>query len=205
MNFWRIATKVFAFYFLLFVSFFTINAQTDSSIYQLQAGTLFRVSMDNEINSKAASVNDTFTTTLAAPVVVREMIVLPIGTIIEGRITKVRRASFGGKGGTLEVSFQTLRLTNGTKRGIEGVLVNELKPESSQTANILTIIGGMALGGIVGTVSKVENGGLIGAGVGAGAGTSVAFLRKGKDVSLKTDEEFEIRLTKNVTLPVQDF
>ena len=41
--------------------------------------------------------------------------------------------------------------------------------------------------------------------VGAGAGTGFAFLRKGRDVKIKADEKFEIKLTKNVNLPVQDF
>lgn len=205
MNFWRLATKVFAFIFLLFVNFTFLNAQTDSSIYQLQAGTIMRLQMDNEINSKVASVNDTFTTTLTVPVKVQEMVVLPVGTVIEGRVTKVKRASYGGRGGSLEVSFQTLQLLNGGKRGIEGVLVTELKAESSQTANVLTILGGTALGGIVGAVSRSQNGSLIGAGVGAGAGTSVAFLRKGSDVKIRAAEEFEIKLTKNVNLPVQDY
>lgn len=205
MNFWRLATKVFAFIFLLFVNFTFLNAQTDSSIYQLQAGTIMRLQMDNEINSKVASVNDTFTTTLTVPVKVQEMVVLPVGTVIEGRVTKVKRASYGGRGGSLEVSFQTLQLLNGGKRGIEGVLVTELKAETSQTANVLTILGGTALGGIVGALSRSQNGSLIGAGVGAGAGTSVAFLRKGSDVKIRAAEEFEIKLTKTVNLPVQDY
>jgi hypothetical protein len=205
MNFWRLATKVFAFIFLLFVNFTFLNAQTDSSIYQLQAGTVMRLQMDNEINSRVASVNDTFTTTLTVPIKVQETIVLPIGTIIEGRVTKVKRASYGGKGGSLEVSFQMLQLLNGGKQGIEGVLVIELKAETSQTANVLTILGGTALGGIVGAVSRNQNGLLIGAGVGAGAGTSVAFLRKGSDVKIRAAEEFEIKLTKTVNLPVQDY
>jgi len=198
-------TEIFAFIFLLFVSFFSANAQSESSIYQLQAGITIRVQMDNEINSKVASVNDTFTTTLVAPLLVQETVLLPTGTVIEGRVIKVRRASYGGKSGSLEVSFQTLRLANGVKREIEGVLVNELKIESLPTADVLTVIGGTALGGIIGAVSKVDNGALIGAGVGAGAGTGFAFLRKGRDVKIKADEEFEIRLTKNVNLPVQDF
>jgi len=205
MNFWRLATKVFAFIFLLFVSFTFLNAQTDSSIYQLQAGTIIRLQMDNEINSKVASVNDTFTTTLTVPVKVQETVVLPVGTVIEGRVTKVKRASYGGKSGSLKVSFQMLRLLNGGKREIEGVLVTELKAESSQTANVLTILGGTTLGGIVGAVARSQNGALIGAGVGAGAGTSIAFLRKGSDVKIKAAEEFEIKLTKNVNLPVQDY
>lgn len=205
MNFWFMKTEIFAFFFLFFANFISINAQPDSSIYQLQAGTLIRVRMDNEINSKIAGVNDTFTATLSVPVIVRESVVLPIGTVIEGRITKVRRASYGRKSGSLEVSFQTMRLANGTKQAIEGVLVNQLQAESSPSVSILTVLGGTALGGIIGAVSKVENGALIGAGVGAGAGTGAAFLRKGKDVKIKTDEEFEIRLTKKVNLPVQDY
>ncbi len=205
MNFWRMATKIFAFFSLLFASFFSANAQSDSSIWELQAGTKIFVQMDNEINSKVSSVNDTFTTKVIEAVIVRETVVLPIGTIIEGRVTKVRPASAGGKSGSLMVSFEILRLTNGDNREIEGVLVNQLKAESSQGANVLAIIGGTALGGIFGAVSNAENGALIGAGIGAGAGTGVALLRKGKNVSIKADEKFEIELRKNVTLPVQDY
>ena len=205
MNLRFMKSEIFAFFFAVFASFISAYAQIDSSIYQLRAGTTIRVQMDNEINSRVASVNDTFTTTLAAPLLIEKTVLLPTGTVIEGRVTKVRRASYGGRSGTLEVSFQTLRLANGDKRDIEGVLVNELRIESSPTANVLTVVGGTAIGGIVGAVSGIDNGALIGAGVGAGAGTGFAFLRKGKDVKIKADEKLEIKLTKNVNLPVQDF
>jgi len=205
MNFWRMATKIFAFFSLLFASFISANAQPESSIYELQAGTKMIVQMDNEINSKVSSVNDTFTTKVVAPVIVRETVVLPIGAVIEGRIIKVQPASASRKGGSLTVSFEMLRLINGEKREIEGILVKQLKAESSQSANILAIISGTALGGIFGAVSKAENGALIGAGIGAGVGTGVALSRKGKNVSIKADEKFEIELTKKVTLPVPDF
>ncbi len=205
MNTRLITTKVFAFFSLLFTILISANAQTDSSIYQLQTGTKIRVRMDNEINSKVSSENDTFTVKISEPLKVRESVVLPIGTIIEGRVTKVKRAALGGKSGSLEVSFETLWSPDGEKQKIEGVLVNRLNAESSPTATALTIIGGTALGAIVGAASKTQSGALIGAGIGAGAGTSIAFLRKGKDVKIKTDEEFEIELTKNVTLPVRDY
>ena len=202
MKVWLVKTKIFAFVILIFVS--SVSAQTDS-IYQLQAGTVFRVEMDNEINSRVAGVNDTFTATLSSPVVNRETVVLPIGTIFEGRVTKVRRAAFGGKSGILEVSFQRIRMADGSKRDIEGVLVKDLKAESSTATNALTILGGTAIGGIIGAVVKSGNGALIGAGIGAGAGTSAFYLRKGKELSIKADEEFEIKLAKTVNLPVRDF
>ena len=87
MNIWRKATKVFALSFLFFVNFISINAQT---IYELPAGTKIRVRMDNEVNSKVSSVNDTFTTVISEPVKVRDAVVVPIGAIISGRIVKVR-------------------------------------------------------------------------------------------------------------------
>lgn len=204
MNFWRMATKIFAFFSLLFASLISANAQSTSSIYELQAGTKMLVQMDREINSKVFRVDDTFTTKVVVPVVVRETVVVPTGTIIEGRITKVQAAS-AGKSGSLTVAFEMLRLANGDKRAIEGVLVKPLKAESTSTTNVLAIIGGTAIGGIFGAVSKTDNGALIGAGIGAGVGTGVALLRKGRDVSIKTEERFEIKLTKNVTLPVPDF
>lgn len=203
MNFRRQTTKVFAFIFLFFASF--IHARSQDSIYQLEPGTKIRVQMDNEISSGVSSVNDTFTTTIAEPVRVRETIVLPVGTVIEGRVTKVERAAGGGKSGSLSVSFETIRFENGEKRDIEGILVNELKADSSPKTSALAIIGGTALGALIGGISKSGTGALIGAGIGAGAGTGVALARKGKNVRIKTDEKFEIELKSQVTLPVQDY
>lgn len=204
MNFWFVKTKIFALFVLMFANLISVSAQSDS-IYQIEAGTIFRLEMDNEINSKVAGVNDTFTATIAAPLVKRETVVLPVGTIVEGRVIRVRRAANGGRSGILEVSFQTIRLADGTKRAIEGVLVNELKAESSPTTNVLTILGGTAIGGIVGAAVKSTGGALIGAALGTGAGTGIFLLRKGKDVHLKADEQFEIKLMKTVNLPVQDY
>ena len=203
MNFRRVTTKIFAVFFLFLASFLTVKTQ--DSIYRLEPGTKILVSMDNEINSEVSGVNDTFTTTITEPLKVRETIVLPVGTVIEGRITDVERASTGGKSGSLSVKFELIRFENGEKREIEGILVNKLKARSSQKMSLLTIIGGTALGALIGAVSGTNNGALIGAGIGAGAGTGVAVLRKGKNVRIKRDEKFEIELTKQVTLPVLDY
>lgn len=206
MKFWLKKTKIFALIFLLFLFFASFSAiKSQDSIYQLQSGTKISLRMETEINSKVSSVNDTFITKIAKPVVLRETIVLPVGTIIEGRVVKVEKSSTGGQNGKMEVVFESLRFADGARRDIEGELVNELKAEDVQKSNILTIIGGTALGAIFGAVSKTENGALIGAGVGAGAGTSIALLRKGKNVRIKSDEEFEIELKKAVNLPVQDY
>ena len=49
------------------------------------------------------------------------------------------------------------------------------------------------------------SGALIGAGVGGGAGTCIALLRKGRDAKIDRGGEFEIELKKEVILPVLDY
>ena len=204
MNFFACVTKVFAVSFLFFVNSSLVVAQADS-IYRLPTGTKILLSMDAGISSKVSAVNDTFTTTVSKPLSVRDSIVLPVGTIVEGRVITVSSAAAGGKNGRMQVRFETIRFADNRKRSIDGVLVDELKAASSRTSYLFTVFGGTALGAIFGAVSKADNGALIGAGIGAGTGTGIAVLRKGKDVFIRTNQEFEIELKSEVTLPASDY
>lgn len=203
MDFIARYAKVFAVLLLLFANFVSVSGQR--SIYTLPAGTRIRLSMDAAISSKVSSVNDTFTTTVAKSIVVENVVVLPSGTVVEGRVTKVASAAFGGRHGRMQVRFETIRFPDNRSRNINGLLVEDLKPESVKTANIFSIFGGTAAGALIGGAAKNESGALIGAGIGAGAGTAVALLRKGKDVQIKTSEEFEIELKNEVVLPASDY
>lgn len=202
MNLFSVGTKVFA--VLIFANFIFVHSQ-DDSIYRIKAGTKIRLRMDSEISSKIAAVDDTFTATTVEGVSVRGSVMLPKGTVFEGRVMKVSSAGIGGDNGAMELSFRTIRLDKGREREIDGVLVNTLRAESPKVFNTIAILGGTAIGAVFGTFSKANSGPLIGAAVGAGAGTGVAFLRKGKDVRIKAGEEFEIELKKDVVLPVTDY
>ncbi len=203
--------KVFAFVgktailsVLIFANFLMVAAQSDS-IYRLPVGTQIRLKLDAEINSKVSSVNDTFTAIVVRPVTVRDVVVLPAGSIVEGRVASVSRAAGGGKGGKLDVVFEWLKLSTETRRNIDGVLINKLSADSSQAFTALSIVGGTAAGAGIGGASRSGVGTLIGAGIGAGIGTGIALLRKGKEVRIRKDEEFEIELKKEVVLPVLDY
>jgi hypothetical protein len=204
-------TKFFALIiFTFFANTITANAQienseTNSSIYELPPGTEITVRMASEINSKSFGIDDTFQVRVSEPLEIRNIVVLPTDAIIEGKITKVERASLGGKNGDLDVVFETLRLDNGTKLDIEANLSKKLETKSSHKFNLLTILGSTVLGGLIGAVSGNDNGALIGASLGAGVGTGTAVIRKGKEVRIRRDETFKIKLTKKVTLPAEDF
>src|ERR1051325_10657022 len=109
--------KVFALLFLFFELVSPLAAQTDS-IYRLPAGTRFHLRMDSEISSKFSSPNDTFIARLASPLVVRNVVMIPAGTVVEGRILSSSRATFGGKNGRIEFQMETLKFSNEMTRAI---------------------------------------------------------------------------------------
>lgn len=205
MKITRRLTKIFtALSILFFTNLIAANAQP--SIYTLPVGTKIRVRMDNEINSKVSSVNDTFTATVSTPLVIRGVELIPVGSVVEGKILEVKPAASGKTNGTLDVIFETLRFPDDATRKIDASLVNRnLVEEKSSAFTAISIFGGTAIGAVIGAMTGKGKGAAIGAGVGAGAGTAAAFLRKGKESRIKAKAEFEIRLNKEVTVPTKDF
>ena len=189
--------------FLIFANS-TESAGQPDSIYRLPIGTRIALRLDAELNSGVASVNDTFIAVAAKPVSIRGTVVLPAGATIEGRVARVTRANVGGQNGSLDLTFETLKFADGM-RSIEGVMTKPIRAESSRRFTFVSIFGGIAAGAAIGAASGSGRKGLIGAGLGGGAGISVALLRKGKNVRIRKDEEFEIELKKDVMLPVLDY
>lgn len=197
-------TKVFAVTTLFFLSNLSVKAQPEP-VNVLPEGTRIRVRMDTEVNSKVASAGDTFLVRTVEAVRNRGVMVLPKGAVIEARITAARRAAIGGTDGAMEIRFERLRITREDTVPLEARLAKPLKKGSRTMFNVLAIAGMTAAGALVGTASSQSKGAAIGAIVGAGAGTGTVLIRRGEDVRIKTDEEFEIELTKELVLPTSDY
>jgi len=133
------------------------------SSYRLPAGTHLRVKVDVELSSKVASVNDTFLATVSEPVRVNDTVILPEGSVVEGRVTGVSPAGGFGHSGSLKIVFENLKVFGGSRQ-IDGALAGQI-PASKPFF-------------------------------------LVACFVKGREARLKKDEEFEIELKKDVTLPV---
>ena len=197
-------TKVFAVTTLIFLSNLSVTAQNEP-VNVLPEGTRIRVRMDTEVNSKVASAGDTFLVRTVEAVRNRGVMVVPKGAVIEARITAARRATFGGTDGAMEIRFERLRITREGTVPLDARLAEPLKKGSRTIFNVLAIAGMTAAGALVGTASSQSRGAAIGALVGAGAGTGTVLIRRGEDVRLRTDEEFEIELTKELVLPTSDY
>jgi hypothetical protein len=199
------STKVFAVSTLIFLSFSSLEAQPERSIYELPAGTRIKVRMDTEINSKVNRVNDTFIVKVIEPVMNRGVEMIPKGAIIDGRILKGTSAAYLGYDGVLEVDFVRLRLSRNDAIVIDAAPAKRIEAPSRILFKVATIGGLTAVGALVGAAINNRSGTMIGAAIGGGSGSLVAFGRKGSDVKVKTNQEFEIVLKKEAVLPPKEF
>ena len=181
--------------------------------YNVNADQIIRVRMNQNISSETARVGDEFTTTVVDPVYASGVEVIPAGSIVNGRVTSVNRASRKSKAGTLGVHFVSLRLSTGIARAINGDLTDltasnvnadnegEVSGRSATKRNVVFIGGGAATGALIGAIAGGGKGAGIGAGVGAGLGVAGALFSKGYEAVVKSGTEFGVILNQTLSLP----
>ena len=183
-------------------------------LYTVASGNTLRVRMNNTLNSKTARVGDRFTATVTEPVYSDSgVMVIPTGSTLTGRIDSVQAARKGGKPGTLDVRFVSLRTPNGTTRAINGNLTDldtkRAKSDSEGTASgdrmkhrkLIFIGGGGAGGAVLGGAFGGGKGALIGGIIGAVAGGITENQTKGEDAEVRSGSEFSVYLNQSISLP----
>lgn len=160
--------------------------------------------MEMEINSRSASVGDTFIAVSSQPVKIQDITVLPTGIQFEGSVRSVARGRPASKGGILGITIDRMIVSDVAKRSIEARVLTRFEPRSISAENGLSIAGGSLIGAIIGFASRGPRGAVLGAGLGAGVGTGVALGRRGPEVFIRAGQKFEIELESDLILPVLD-
>ncbi|HLN99621.1 MAG TPA: hypothetical protein VK208_14265 [Pyrinomonadaceae bacterium] len=181
--------------------------------YNVNAGQVIRVRMNQNITSETAHVGDQFSTTVVEPVYAGGVEVIPAGSTITGRVATVTRASRKSRAGTLGVHFVALRLPTGIARTINGDLTDatasnvnadnegEISGRSATKRNVVFIGGGAATGAVIGAIAGGGKGAGIGTLVGGGLGAAGAVFSKGHEAVVKSGTEFGVVLNQTLTLP----
>jgi hypothetical protein len=158
-----------------------------SSSAQAPGSIEVKVSLLEPLDTSQAKSGQTFSATIAEPVISGKRVVLAKGTAVRGRIAEVTRP-----GHLKTPASMSLVLTNvvGT-RGVNA-LQSELlviDGQSHTVRNAALIGGGAGAGAILGGVADGGKGALIGAGVGAAAGGATAYLTGKKELILPVEAE----------------
>ncbi len=184
---------------------------------EVREGTLLHVRMREPLSTLTTAPGSHFSAELTAPVENQGRVVLPIGAILEGRVTEVRSGRRISGRALLHLETRTVALPDGTHYNLraqlidsdrlnntavdsEGSLVRKDHPKET-----LAIIGGATgTAAVAGAVVGGGVGAVVGAGIGAGVST-VVWLKQDRQAELPADARLIFSLTQPMLMqPVEN-
>lgn len=202
-------------------------APLQANLTYIPAGESFTIQLNDYVSTQTARVGDPVSATVAAPIVVNGVEVVPAGSQVDGSVTYVSPAGRIGKHGEMEVRFYSVNKPNGERISINGYIVTDQsrkvdknrKPEEAgilkgdtYTMDVLKGVGiaagSTALGAVAGTavgglLEVAGTGAAVGTAIGGAAGIGIAMARKGKSVDLPKGTRLLVKLDNPATVPAR--
>jgi len=174
----------------------------------LPSGTRLTVELAEEVASNTAQAGDLFRSIVAEDVLRGGDVVIPAGSTVVGRIVEAVPLSqrVGGRA-RLDLEFHLLDIPGAPDPDGVPIQADFAVKGKNETARDAATIGGAAVGGaILGRVldkSDKGKGTVLGALIGAAAGTVIASRSEGEEVVLPEGARIELVLTRPVEVPVR--
>ena len=171
---------------------------------RLGVGTQMDIAATDTISSRTAKVGDPFTAHVVEDVRnAAGKVVIPAGSVVNGKVTDVKPAPNPSTPGTLTLSVSSITV-RGASYPIEAS-VDSLetihKGRGVTTGDAAKVGAGAAAGAILGRVlGGNKKGTIIGGIVGGAAGAAVAHSTKDSDIVLPAGAHIIIRLTKELAV-----
>jgi hypothetical protein len=164
---------------------------------------ILTVELQSSLSSDATQLGDRFQTRVIDP---REF----EGAIVEGRVTRVKRAGKVKGTAELQLSFETISMPDGRTTGFKADVVElvdmgnrdgagtvdsegGVKAKSTTKDDISKVGASTGIGAIIGAIVGGGKGAAIGAAIGAGVGTGSVLTKRGQDVRLDRGQQLKIR------------
>ncbi len=168
------------------------------------AGTPIEVAFLDGVSSKSSQAGDSFRTRVTKDVVQDGIVVVPAGSVVVGSVTEATGLKKIGGQAKLTLAFTKLELTSGRSAPISASFAEKGKSETGKDA--ATIGGATAGGALLGRLlSKGDKskGTVLGAIVGAAAGTAIAAKTKGEEVEIPAGTAITLKLDQPTQVPVR--
>lgn len=166
--------------------------------------SILLIELQSSLSTDASQPGDRFQARVVDP---REF----AGAMIEGRVTRVKRAGKVKGAAELQLSFETIRMDNYTtgfradvvaivdmgNRDEAGTVDSEggVKGKDSTKDNVAKIGASTGIGAAIGAILGGGKGAAIGAAIGGTVGTAGVLRSSGKDLRLERGQQLKIRAT----------
>jgi hypothetical protein len=164
----------------------------------VKPGTFVTVRTNQMLSSSHNQVGDTFSATLAQPLVVDGVVLANRGQTVYGRVADVEK-QHSDRPSRLKLELTGITLADGTQAGLRSQLVARQGGTTPAGVQAGTVAGTTVAGAAVGSMADWGRGAAIGAGVGAAAGIIGVLLTRNHP----TEVYPETALTFEITSPVE--
>jgi hypothetical protein len=162
----------------------------------IPAGTHIAVTTQQDLGSKISQAGETFTATVAAPIVIDGQTVIRAGARATGTVVDAKALGrFSGKA-YLELRLDTVRADGNTYQIRSNALERVERGKGRRSAKFIG--GGAGLGALIGGIAGGGKGALVGGLVGGGAGTAGAGLTGKQNILIPAETTLTFRLRRAV-------
>ncbi len=174
---------------------------------ELREGTLLRARIREGLSTATTSVGSKWTAELTSAVENRGRVVLPVGSVMEGRVTQVHGGKRISGAAVLHLEPKSVVLPDGTRYSVRAQLIDADEGGSQNRVNsegtikrrehgkeTLAVVGGVT--GTAAVAGALVGGGVgaaVGAGIGAGVGT-IVWLKEDRQATLPAQTEMVFSL-----------
>jgi len=190
------------------------HANTDEIV--IPAGTKVPIKLENAISTKSNQQGDSDYAVTTFPVVLKEHIVIPAGTYVQGRIMQIKPAPRLKGRAEVMMHFTTLIYPSGYTVMLPGSIENApavdkakvkdkegtIRADSDKGTKAAEVAVPAAEGGAMagGLASGSRGGALAGAGLGAAVGVGIAMFSHGNQVKIMPGTTLEVVLQRDVAV-----
>jgi hypothetical protein len=159
-------------------------------------GTPITVRLGETLSSKDSAAGQSFSATVAEPVVVGGKTVIEKGASARGTVVDAKAMGHFKGGALLEVRLNSVTI-NGRETNVETSMVaRSLAGKGKRSA--VVIGGGAGAGALIGALAGGGKGAAIGAAAGAGAGTAGAAYTGNKEIVLASEQPLTFKLKQAI-------
>lgn len=167
-------------------------------VVRIPAGTMFRVRLDETLDTRRNRPGDRFTATLVRPIVIGGAPAVPRGTRCSGHLVSAAPSGRLRGRALISLSLDSFQL-HGQRYEIRTTHVAR-RSRGHKKRNLLLIGGGSGVGTAIGAIAGGPAGALIGAGAGGAAGTAGAAITGRRNVRLPVETILAFPLRAPVSL-----
>ena len=164
----------------------------------LPEGTELHLILEEGLSSATTRVGEPVTARVERAVGDDGSIVLPGGTVLQGRVTDVRSSGRVSGRARVAVDFDRIVVRGRTHELAATQILAEAPSQSGRDAKIVG--GSAAAGAILGAIADGRKGAVRGAVVGAGAGGAAVLITKGREIEMPAGSRWTVRVRNSVRL-----